>query len=443
MNAAVVLRISRHRRRGASGSLNDPWCPSIKNKLINTRNWKGLNDPEPGDLVLFDWVTEPQWEETFKYFERAWGEVMKQLAGQAHFSMPVLLSLVLTAAVGGSLEHDFPAAKLFVRPGESTVSMVIGLDLPLDPEHARAFLFKYAGAFGVQADDELTLRSRRGDSLLTTLRFERKKAGVAVYGAELTLTFARDSRLTMIHAGPQLPPARGVWKLPSSYALEQEPGATKAEAAWVRHGEVLRPAWIVTRTLPEGPTVWLSVDAENGKILERRRIEWTVDGTVFDFSPVRSQTSLCTQQVDAGYTACAATSVRTLGNLSTGATSLSGIRAVARNCQGQGAGTTCLPRAMPNGAGNFDYPADLTTSNMDRFGEVMAYSQADRFSAWLDGLSPPFRTGGGLGVVDVFTNVSGYEGGFFMALGPFNRFGVRLGQGPIADWAYDGDVLWP
>jgi peptidoglycan hydrolase-like protein with peptidoglycan-binding domain len=39
----------------AGGSLNDPWCPSIKNRLINTGNWKGRTDPQPGDLVLFDW----------------------------------------------------------------------------------------------------------------------------------------------------------------------------------------------------------------------------------------------------------------------------------------------------------------------------------------------------------------------------------------------------
>lgn len=39
----------------AGGSLNDPWCPSIKNQLINTGNWKGRSDPQPGDLVLFDW----------------------------------------------------------------------------------------------------------------------------------------------------------------------------------------------------------------------------------------------------------------------------------------------------------------------------------------------------------------------------------------------------
>jgi peptidoglycan hydrolase-like protein with peptidoglycan-binding domain len=39
----------------AGASLNDPWCPGIKSKLINTGNWKGRTNPQPGDLVLFDW----------------------------------------------------------------------------------------------------------------------------------------------------------------------------------------------------------------------------------------------------------------------------------------------------------------------------------------------------------------------------------------------------
>ena len=82
--------------------------------------------------------------------------------------MLVLLSVVLTAASSGSLERDFPNAKLFVRPGESTVSTVIGLDVPFDevtPQGARAFLAQYGGAFGLRAEDELVLRSRRGDAL--------------------------------------------------------------------------------------------------------------------------------------------------------------------------------------------------------------------------------------------------------------------------------------
>jgi hypothetical protein len=356
--------------------------------------------------------------------------------------MLALLTVVLTATSPATLEHDFPHAKLFVRPGESTVSIAIGLDEKLSgAEGARAFLFKYGSAFGLQTEDELVLLSSRGDALLTALRFERRKAGVMVHGAELTVTFDRDGRLVMIHAGAQVPMAKGAFKLPAAYALEREPGATEATRAWVRSDGVLRPAWVVTRKLPEGPTVWVSVDAETGKVLERRRIAWTVDGLVFDISAVRSQAALCTQQPDAGYTPCATPSTRTLGNLAAGATSLSGPRVVARNCQGQQGGTGCLPRASPT-SGNFVYAPDLTTSNMDRFGEVMAYYQADRFSAWLDSLSPPFQTAGGLGVVDVFTNVGGYEGGFFEQSGPFNRFGVRLGQGPLADWAYDADVLW-
>lgn len=44
----------------AGGSLNDPWCPSIRNTLINTGNWKGRTDPQPGDIVLFDWDFDGQ-----------------------------------------------------------------------------------------------------------------------------------------------------------------------------------------------------------------------------------------------------------------------------------------------------------------------------------------------------------------------------------------------
>ena len=134
--------------------------------------------------------------------------------------MLLSLTVVLTAVSPPSLEHDFPNAKISVRPGESTVSMVIGLDAKVPPEGAREFLFKYAGAFGLRAgEDELVLKSRRGDSLLTALRFERRKLGVRVYCAELVVTFDGHSRLVMIHAGPQVPPAKGAFKLPSTYAL--------------------------------------------------------------------------------------------------------------------------------------------------------------------------------------------------------------------------------
>ena len=35
--------------------MNDPYCPSVVNQLKRDGNWKGTSNPQPGDLVLFDW----------------------------------------------------------------------------------------------------------------------------------------------------------------------------------------------------------------------------------------------------------------------------------------------------------------------------------------------------------------------------------------------------
>jgi peptidoglycan hydrolase-like protein with peptidoglycan-binding domain len=39
----------------AGGSMNDPYCPSVVDQLKADGNWKGKSNPQPGDLVLFDW----------------------------------------------------------------------------------------------------------------------------------------------------------------------------------------------------------------------------------------------------------------------------------------------------------------------------------------------------------------------------------------------------
>lgn len=41
--------------RQSGGRMNDPYCPSIVNQLKRDGNWKGQSNPQPGDLVLFDW----------------------------------------------------------------------------------------------------------------------------------------------------------------------------------------------------------------------------------------------------------------------------------------------------------------------------------------------------------------------------------------------------
>lgn len=39
----------------SGGKMNDPYCPSIVDDLKAQGTWKGRSNPQPGDLVLFDW----------------------------------------------------------------------------------------------------------------------------------------------------------------------------------------------------------------------------------------------------------------------------------------------------------------------------------------------------------------------------------------------------
>ena len=39
----------------AGGKMNEPYCPSVVSDLKAQGKWKGKRDPQPGDLVLFDW----------------------------------------------------------------------------------------------------------------------------------------------------------------------------------------------------------------------------------------------------------------------------------------------------------------------------------------------------------------------------------------------------
>jgi peptidoglycan hydrolase-like protein with peptidoglycan-binding domain len=36
-------------------TMNNPYCPSVVNELKRRGDWKGTSNPQPGDLVLFDW----------------------------------------------------------------------------------------------------------------------------------------------------------------------------------------------------------------------------------------------------------------------------------------------------------------------------------------------------------------------------------------------------
>jgi hypothetical protein len=39
----------------AGKPMNNPYVPSVKNDLVHSGRWKGKENPQPGDLVIFDW----------------------------------------------------------------------------------------------------------------------------------------------------------------------------------------------------------------------------------------------------------------------------------------------------------------------------------------------------------------------------------------------------
>jgi hypothetical protein len=318
--------------------------------------------------------------------------------------------------------------RFFSAEGEAAARMAYGLEVPVAKSReatVRAFLTESAAAFGLGRDDVLTLVSDSVDLLV----FERSRAGVSVLGAEVKASFDPRGRLAMVYVGAPLPPAQGSFLIDASGAERaaargiESVQAVEARRVWLRE----RPAWLVrfTRAQPFEP-FRAFVDAETGRLLYRVSERLSAgQGDVYDVSPAKGPVVR-----------------RSLGGLPGGATTLVGARAVGRDCSGAAVGGSCMSRAMANATGDFVYPPNPGVSTTDLFAEVMGYFQTDKFSAWIASLD----AGTTLPALDVFTNVggSGSNQGYFLGNSPLGggRYGIELGQGPQADWAYEGDVIY-
>ena len=327
-----------------------------------------------------------------------------------------LLLVVAVAATGG---EEFLSVH-----GEPAARMVWALDLPVSSTReltVREYLASHASALGLQPDDALVLVRDEGDLLV----FERRRAGVAVHGAEVKATLdASASRLQMIHLGPPLPRARGTWLVDAARAEGVAAAGiegvelTETVKTWRRDGDRLAPAWRVR--FSAGEPMRALVDAETGRRVWRVSERLSAGlGSVYDVSPAKGGVVM-----------------RALGGLPANATTLVGSRATGRSCDGAGVGAGCVPRAMANASFDFAFMPSFLTQSDDRFGEVNAYHATDRFSAWLTALD----AGVSLPPIDIYTNVGNSDQGFFLGGGA--RYAIELGQGPAVDWAYEGDVIF-
>jgi hypothetical protein len=139
-----------------------------------------------------------------------------------------------------------------------------------------------------------------------------------------------------------------------------------------------------------------------------------------------------------------------------GAMNLTGPRVVARNCivdpQTPDAECNPQPKATANLVGDFSYPTpDITDpvdnlAREDEFSEVSAYYHADKFDAWLAGFGQPGTPCQAAGVpLHIVANLRGAQDGLIanaFYTGDCGGIEIGLGQGPSADFAYDGDVVY-
>ncbi|MBL8951853.1 MAG: hypothetical protein JNK82_13810 [Myxococcaceae bacterium] len=318
------------------------------------------------------------------------------------------------------------APRFLTVDGEAAARMAWGLEVPVEgtrEETARGWLSKHRSDFGLLAEDELVLMKDEGD----VVTFDRRRAGVSVYGGEVKGTFDDAGRLVMVYVGPPLPRVVGHFyvdvvraELVATATLDVV-SVTHSQAYWKSDGEALRPVWLVRFSVGAEP--WRAhVDGATGRLLDRFSEKRSVGmGAVYDVSPAKGPVVM-----------------RALGGLPANATTLVGSRATMRNCNGAGVGAGCVARATANASFDFVETPSFGTSPNDRFGEVNAYYAVDRFSRWLSSLD----AGVNLPPITAYTNVGNSNQGFFRGGDPQTGYSIELGQGPLADWAYEGDVTF-
>ncbi len=330
-------------------------------------------------------------------------------------------------------------------------------------EAASAFLSQHGAAFGLTGREVLVLRAAPFPGEVGAVRFGRSIDGLPVFGGDLVVGVDAQGRVFLVN-GTDVPAgtagrftigeggARAA-ALTSFGSGARAAGEAQVTAGWQPVGASLRAAYQVVLGTEQPAGLWrVAIDAESGALLFREDLRIRASGSVFDISPMEDTAGQCPLSGGAGspHTACKSPVSSTLDNL-TSATNLTGTYFTVYNCQGHNYPTTfgstglCTQSTTPNSgmpATDYVYPVDATNvSAADEFAAVTAYHQLEKQRAYLKSLDP--SGGGGLtSNIPVFVNA--YEGGQPLDNAFFGSNGVQkivvIGQGTVADFAYDGSV---
>jgi hypothetical protein len=331
-----------------------------------------------------------------------------------------------------------------------------------NPERsARDFLATHGAAFGLAAQQELVLRQTTDVGHAGAVRFERRVAGLPVFGGDVVLGVDEDARVFLVNTREVAPTLSGRHTLASDVAVgfalgsfppgaEVEPAAVAA--GWRSSGGLLRAVYRVdvVGTQPAGS--WrVFVDAETGRPSFREKLRYsatTAQGSVFAVSPAETPDSLC-PIIGAAHTLCARPSTATLLNLATGA-DLSGTQTSVFNCKGQDFPTTTFPAPCTAVAaqadGSFLFDADASfVSPTDDFAAAMAYFHLDKHVTFFKSLDPALPQGEGRALSGALPAlVNAHSGGEPLENAFYDSIldAMVFGQGATADFSYDATVMY-
>lgn len=303
------------------------------------------------------------------------------------------------------------------------------------------------------------------------VRFAQQHAGLPVLwrGASVLLDAqGKPTRFSAAHLAERFPsssqpsvPAAEAAKRGSSWLFGQSFAPSDAKLAWLPRGGDARLVWVLYRGrlpgTPRSPVIVL--DADKGTlVLAYDATRFDRAATVYAQNPVSTPT---------------AASV-TLQSLAQGATKLEDTRIRSVTCVdthklvGKWGIHMCelLPKAAADANGDFPFTFTSDTAVEDEFAEVSMYFHTAKAYAFYESLGMPelefkplttvanlrfpqgWETGNSSKLKDPTLDLEPYDNAFFSPQSPFPGLfqgidgGLFFGQGKVADFAYDGDVVY-
>ncbi len=310
---------------------------------------------------------------------------------------------------------------------------------------ARAFLSEHGAAFGISPGHELVVERTIAPGTVGAVLFQRRVQGLPVLGGAVAVGVGADGGIFAVNADPVPASRRGGFRLDAAAAarlaraaVAQPRGTLAAETrGWAPAEGVLRPAYRFDLVDLAIPADWrVVVDAESGAVLAREDRLRFARGRVYEESPCETASWEC--PIAAGVvTRCAPTVLAEL--LDVAGPSLTGPAVAVYGCAGNPPRQQWCTQAAPGAGGDFDFPSDPSGGSVsDAFAEANAYHHITRFIEHVRTVDPSLPAlPRALAFVNVWPDGVPYDNAYWSP-----SSGVLVfGQGEIADFAYEGEVV--